>query len=60
MNVFDIVIGAKYCATCFNGDACTVLEILQELDPETALLSVEYKGKLYLASSYQLQEKAAV
>jgi hypothetical protein len=54
MNNIKLIPGYKYKATCFNGDTCTLIEIVQSCDDGSALVSVMYHGRVYLASNYQL------
>lgn len=54
MKISELVPGEKYHATCFAGNTCTFLSVYEKIDSEHAVLSVEYGGKLYLATPNQL------
>lgn len=54
MKISELVLGEKYQATCFGGKICTFLSVYEMIDSEHAVLSVEYGGKLYLATPNQL------
>lgn len=54
MKVSELIPGNKYNATCFNGNMCTFVEVFEEFPDGSALVSVEYQGRLYLASIHQL------
>ena len=54
MTTKELKPGNKYNATCFDGETCTFLGVIEECSDGSALISVEYRGKCYLASNYQL------
>lgn len=56
MKVSQLVYGNKYNATCFNGDACVFVEVIEYISEECSLVAVIYRGIRYIASSYQLYE----
>lgn len=56
MKVSDLIPGNKYNATCFNGDTCVFVEVIEYISEECSLVAVIYRGRRYIASSYQLYE----
>lgn len=57
MEIKDLIPGNKYRATCFNGNYCTFLKVVEEFSDGSACISVEYKGRLYFASRHQLYKE---
>lgn len=56
MNTTDLIPGSRYKATCFNGAEVTLLEVVQDFPDGSALVSVSYHNRIYLASNYQLYQ----
>lgn len=54
MKATDLIPGNEYKSTCFNGDKCKFIGVNQECSDGSALITVEYKGRLYFASCHQL------
>ena len=54
MKVSDLIPGNKYKATCFNGNTCTFIEVLEKFSEDCACITVQYKGRLYAATINQL------
>jgi hypothetical protein len=56
MKVSALITGAKYRASCFNNDLCTFVAVQEYFSDDCALLTVQYHGRLYLATVRQLKE----
>ena len=54
MKVSDLIPGAQYSASCFNNNLCTFVSVHDYFSDDCALLTVSYRGKLYLATIRQL------
>lgn len=50
MKITDLIPGERYKATCFDGNECIFVEVVQECADGSALIVVQYGGQFYLAS----------
>ena len=50
----DLQIGKKYKCTCLNGQYCTLHDIVEVIDDNIALVSIIYRNRLYIVTSYNL------
>lgn len=55
MKVSDLIPGTKYRASCFNDALCTFVAVQEYFSDDCALVTVKYRGRLYIATIGQLK-----